>query len=277
MISLPMLQQSLAATDLEVRLEATRQVSEFVSESYGDEGAELSAALRENGVVAQLAKLVSDESAEVRAHVLLALGNLCSDSVDPFSSATKALLLELGTERALLENVQAGAEASVLLVACATLQNLCHDAAWAQRVIAAGVEGRLEALVAHSDPRVVRYASGALKNLTIAGATLGAAAPQLSAHANQAVRQRAHEASLEQFGRKRAMRLISRQAKAMEACTRLRRVSRMPAALRDAAWLDSVSELHGTVEQEVRHPFSTLPLASPLQPETLPRAPPLSH
>ena len=37
------------------------------------------------------------------AHALLALGNLCSDSVDPRSGETKALLLGLGVEAALLE------------------------------------------------------------------------------------------------------------------------------------------------------------------------------
>ena len=44
-----------------------------------------------------------------------------------------------------------------VLLSRATLQNLCHDAAWAKSVVAAGVETRLEP-VAHSDARVVRYA-----------------------------------------------------------------------------------------------------------------------
>ena len=52
---------------------------------------------------------------------------------------TTALLLELGAERALLDCISSSNQ-SVLLVACATLQNLCHDATWAVRVIAAGVE-----------------------------------------------------------------------------------------------------------------------------------------
>ena len=249
-ISLPLLQASLGSNEEDVRIEAVTQISAFVSESYGEEGAELGMALRESGIVAQLAALVSDESAEVRAHTLLALGNLCSDSVDPASVLTKALLLELGMETALLANVQTSAEPSVLLVACATLQNLCHDAAWAKRVVAAGVEARLESLVSHSDPRVVRYASGALKNLTIASATLGAAAPQLSAHANQAVRERERQATLEQFSRRRADRLISRRTRDIEAPVRLRRVLRTPYEHRDAAWLESLSMLHALVEEE---------------------------
>ena len=86
--SLPLLQASLASHERDIRAEAARQISAFVSEAYGEEGAELGAALRESGIVAQLAKLVSDDGAEVRAHALLALGNLCralgkKPAVDP--------------------------------------------------------------------------------------------------------------------------------------------------------------------------------------------------
>ena len=252
MPSLPLLQASLASTDADVRQEAARQISAFVSEAYGEEGAELGAALREGGIVSQLAGLVGDESAEVRAHALLALGNLCSDSVDPNSSSTKALLLELGMEKALLKNMQAGADESVLLVACATLQNLCHDAAWARRVVSAGVESRLEALVSHSDARVVRYASGALKNLTIASATMGSAAPQLSSPAKQAVRQRELEANLEEFGRRRALKTIGRSVREMDAPSRLRRILKTPFDARDGLWLDNISDLHGEIEEEAK-------------------------
>ena len=54
-ISLSLLQQSLSSADVETRAEAARQISEFVAESYGEEGLRLGAALREAGVVAQLA------------------------------------------------------------------------------------------------------------------------------------------------------------------------------------------------------------------------------
>ena len=138
------------------------------------------------------------------------------------------------------------------LVACATLQNLCHDAAWAKKMVAAGVEARLEALVSHSDARVVRYASGALKNLTIASATMGSPAPQLSATANKAVRAREMEASLEQFSRRRALRVIARRTREMDARARLKRLLRAPADARDALWLDAISELHGTLEEEAQ-------------------------
>jgi hypothetical protein len=248
--SLPVLQASLQSSDVEDRMEAVQQISVFVSEAYGSEGMELGVALRDSGTVALLVKLVSDPSAEVRAHALLALGNLCSDSVDPQSAATKALLLELGMEQALMGCIASDDE-SVLLVACATLQNLCHDANWAKRVVAAGVEARLEKLVAHEDARVVRYASGALKNLTIASATMGAPGPQLSATATDAVRRRELEASVEEFMQRRACRAIGRGVGRMDAPSRLQRLLRAPSSARDVAWLDALSELHGVIEERV--------------------------
>lgn len=248
--SLPVLQSALQSANEDDRLEAVQQISVFVSEAYGAEGMELGGALRDSGTVALIAKLVSDTSAEVRSHALLALGNLCSDSVDPNSTATKALLLELGMEKALMDCITSEDE-SVLLVACATLQNLCHDAAWAKSVVAAGVETRLEKLVAHSDARVVRYASGALKNLTIASATMGAPGPQLSATATDAVRRRELEASVEEFTQRRACRAIGRAVGQMDAPTRLKRLLRAPPEARDVAWLDALSEMHGVIEERV--------------------------
>jgi hypothetical protein len=248
--SLQHLQEALLAQDVEMRLDAIHQISAFVSEAFGPEGADLGAALRESGTVNLIAGLLLDESTEVRAHALLALGNLCSDSVDPSSSATKALLLELGTEHALLQCI-ASSDESVLLVASATLQNLCHDAAWADRMVAAGVESWLEALLTHADPRVVRYASGALKNLTIASATMGKAAPQLSAHASHAIRQREMEVTLEGFVSRRALRVLGRGAAAMEPKRRLERLLRVPLASRNIGWLDSLSELYAAIEEEV--------------------------
>lgn len=246
---LPVLQEALQSDVEELRIDAVEQISAFVAEAYGAEGELLGMSLRESGTVKLLAKLVGDPSDEVRAHALLALGNLCSDSVDPSSAVTKALLLELGTDRALMDCIGSSDE-SVMLVACATLQNLCHDAAWAQSIIAAGMESRLEALVSHTDPRVVRYASGALKNLTIASATVGSKGPQLSASASHAIKQREHEASIEAFVRRRAVRRISRVATGMDPQKRLARLIRVPADMRTMTWLDALSELYAVIEDE---------------------------
>ena len=90
---LPVLQEALQSDVEELRIDAVEQISAFVAEAYGAEGELLDA--DESGTVKLLAKLVGDPSDEVRAHALLALGNLCSDSVDPSSAVTKRFCLSL--------------------------------------------------------------------------------------------------------------------------------------------------------------------------------------
>ena len=95
-VPLPDLQKALSSDDAEVRADAVEQLAMLVGDVFGAEGAALGQTLRDGGIVEALAKLVSDaQPAAVRANALLALGNLCSDSVDPRSTITKALLLPL--------------------------------------------------------------------------------------------------------------------------------------------------------------------------------------
>ena len=62
---------------------------------------------------------------------LMILGNLCSDSVDPNSTATKQALLRSGGARAALSCVHTE-DPAVLLFACGALQNLCYEREWAE-------------------------------------------------------------------------------------------------------------------------------------------------
>ena len=236
----------LDSSDASSRAAATESLAAIVGEAFGEDGAVLGTTLRESGIVARLARCVADTTAaEIRAHALFALSNLCSDAVDPRSSQTKALLLGIGLESSLMTCVGDGEEPSVLLVAAATLQNLCHDAAWAARIVAIGGETRLEALLAHADPRVVRYASGALKNLTLLAArTLGGSGPQLSEQASHAVRQREHEAKLEDFAVQRARRRLSSGVRAMDGPRRIGRLLSVPVDARGVAWLDALEACH---------------------------------
>ena len=107
--------------------------------------------------------LLEDEVAE---DALLVLGNLCSDAVDPASHLTKRILLRCrpSAESALLDGTYSD-DPAVVLLACAALQNLCQDEAWARAVISCGFLPRLDQLVRHEDTKVVRYVAGALQNL----------------------------------------------------------------------------------------------------------------
>ena len=180
---------------------------EMVGSSYGAIGAELGESVRRADGVGVLVRLLRNRSPSILQQALFLLANLASDAVDSQSHLTKALMLESGAEKALLPLV-ISVDDEVCMYASAALQNLCHDLEWAKRMVDAGVEARLEHLLKHADPRVVRYASGALKNLTLASPSAGGRAPQLSADASNAVRQRELEAAREAFMHKRARRAI---------------------------------------------------------------------
>ena len=88
--------RALSSQYAEDRRDAAVVLVGWVCDAYGDEGAALGALVREEGGVEMLLRLWGDSSAEVQEMALLALGNLCSDAVDPDSYLTKAILLSAG-------------------------------------------------------------------------------------------------------------------------------------------------------------------------------------
>lgn len=127
--------------------------------SYGESGIELGAALREGGGVPILALLLNDSVPEIQQNALLIAANICSDSFDANSRTTKRALLECGGARALMTCVYAD-DPQTFALACGALQNLTHERGWAEQAMA--ILSQLEALLAHENMSVVRYASGAL-------------------------------------------------------------------------------------------------------------------
>ena len=130
--------QLLTSTDPEDRIEAAGVMCEWVNSAYGDVGSALGAAMRQKGGVPVLAKLWSDHELLVKQRSLLILGNLCSDSVDAESRETKEILLQCRAEHALLACANSD-DPTVLLLACAALQNLCQDVGWAHAVMECGL------------------------------------------------------------------------------------------------------------------------------------------
>ena len=129
--------QLLISGDPEDRIEGAGVMCEWVNSAYGDVGAALGAAVREKGGVPVISKLWSDRDVLVQQRSLLILGNLCSDSVDASSAATKEILLQCRAEHALLACAHSE-DPTVLLLACAALQNLCQDVSWAHAVMECG-------------------------------------------------------------------------------------------------------------------------------------------
>jgi len=196
---------------------ALEQLSEVVNEVYGDDGAELGRAVRQGGGIPLLSWLLADPSPDIQQSALLVLGNLCSDSVDPQSASTKHALLQCGGARALIACAYSDDDYTLVL-ACGALQNLCFDREWAHQVVRHNLQPRLEALLAHEDQMIVRYASGALTNLAAQRRT-----DQLSAEALAAVRQRVSQAEAERDVVRRATECIARAARAIPAATREQR------------------------------------------------------
>jgi len=207
--------QLLTSTDPEDRIEAAGVMCEWVNSAYGDVGSALGAAMRQKGGVPVLAKLWSDHELLVKQRSLLILGNLCSDSVDAESGETKEILLQCRAEHALLACANSD-DPTVLLLACAALQNLCQDVGWAHAVMECGFLPRLEVLVRHEDTNVVRYVAGALQNLVARLRTTSKHWEQLSyltELSRRVILARMHQAAVEAFAEKRALRLIRSAAR----------------------------------------------------------------
>ena len=207
-------------TDAE-RIAAVDVLADVVGAAFGDDGARIGRAVRESGALDDLRDLLSMPQA--REPTLLVIGNLVSDSVDTGSSATKIALIQCeGAAEAIVECIDQAEDAQALAFAVGALQNLCHDRDWSDLLMQRGVHSTLEALLAHPDELVVRYASGALKNMT---ATLQDAAI-LSQNALSAVGDRSHEANVEEFRYRRAAAIIIRHIQATPPDVRLRRLLR---------------------------------------------------
>ena len=218
--TVPELLTALSSPSEEVREESLALLAEMVTESYGGTGEALGKLVRDNDGISQLAWLLMDPNQTVRLQALHVLGNLGSNSVDRNSALTKAALLQSGAQRAIFAQLDSADEQTVVLT-CATLQNLCHEPAWSEVAAQHGLVPKLEQLALRTDPMVVRYASGALRNIL---ATQEATNVELSQEAAEAIGRRQHEAKLEELRVRVATRRISQAVLRIPAGARLRRI-----------------------------------------------------
>ena len=95
------------------------------------------------------------------------------------------------------------------MLACAALQNMVSEPGWARLVVEQGYTDHLERLADADNPMVVRYASGALKNVIV---TLRNAGDDYSASQDSldAVARRTLQTKLEVFAYNRAARLLAK-------------------------------------------------------------------
>lgn len=136
----------LGSSQLEEALDGADALCEVLGVAYGDEGATFCAALRAEGAIPLLQRLLSSPEPIIQQRALFALGNMCSGAVDPASDETKRLLLAAGGAEPLLACARSEDE-EVRLLAAGALQNLCHDATWSRALVQLDVVPLLEELV----------------------------------------------------------------------------------------------------------------------------------
>lgn len=214
-LTIPEIMAFLRSPDAAEREEALAELAEQVDSAFGYDGLRLGEALRGCGGLPTLAWLLADPTPEVVQQALCILGNLCSDTVDPNSTRTKQALLP--NARSVLACVYTEDE-NILLVACGALQNLCSDREWAEAAVAHDAHLRLESLCMHADGRIVRYASGALKNISSS-----LQLSNLSRLAMDAIELRAVEHEREERVQQRARGAIARAIARMPLDRRRRR------------------------------------------------------
>ena len=209
----------LASQTQEEQHDALFTVAEMVSYAYGDDGARIGEMMRSQGGLTQLTWILSDpqQPLDVQQQVLLLLGNLCSDSVDPASMLSKRYLLNMGVEGVLFSFLQSD-DTPTLIFTCGAVQNLCHDTEWSARALGHGVDRQLTALLGHEDSNVVKYAAGALKNISSTTQT------ELASEQKGAIELRAREVAVQAFSERRAYRKISKFAANIPSDVRLRRM-----------------------------------------------------
>ena len=120
-------QNLLGSSSADERAEGLGILMETVSVSYGNAGRDIGHLLRASGVPVPLTALLSDDDLAMRNQALWIIGNLCSDSVDVDSALTKKALMAAGADQVLFGCLD---EEATVELACAALQNLCHDARW---------------------------------------------------------------------------------------------------------------------------------------------------
>ena len=202
----------LKSVDEADREEAIATLADMVDDAYGDAGARLGADVRDGGGVELLARCLSDPDEAMQQTSLGLIGNLCSDAVDANSVATKQALLPYA--RSVLSCVYTSDNATLCL-ACGALQNLTAERDWAELAVAHDVHLRLEQLVVthrgiEPEGHIVRYASGALRNIAASGALDLCGKTNLSPLAVEAMDARATRHRIESLEQQRARAIFAK-------------------------------------------------------------------
>ena len=172
--------EGLDADEPSTRSRAARELAELVERSYSDDAELIGAYIRESGGIELLVELLADPEPSVHQKALMVLGNLLSDGFDPHSWRTKQALYEQANEEEeeqeealtlgeqLAHHLVAHLDSAswpTQMYAAALVQNAAQHRMFAKSFVDAGGLKRLRKLLSSTQPVVVRFAAGGLKNI----------------------------------------------------------------------------------------------------------------
>ena len=166
--------QALKALDydhIDLRVEGMMGLAEWISNAFGPPAEALGYELRNERLeetcpaLTRMVKVFNEKEPKLHRVMLMILSNLVSDAFDKRSVDTKRLLESANIFPRLVEFVYDEKDIVTQVYACACLQNLCKDLAFARLLRAYDVVEELERLCGSSpNEHVRRYAAGALFN-----------------------------------------------------------------------------------------------------------------
>lgn len=146
------------------KLSACMELAKFVNGAYGFEASALGLHLRRSKGLAFILQLLYEGDAPLQRIGLMVMSNLVSDAFDPRSHETKRQVLHAGVFERIKDFVYS-ADGVAQTYACACLQNLCKDVAFAKLLRSYELVEELERLVKVSPNEHLRkFAAGALFN-----------------------------------------------------------------------------------------------------------------
>ena len=114
-------------------ISALEELAKLIDAAEGEWASALGSFVRSAGTVADLVDLIDHEDAEICALAIRVLGNLCSDAVDPQSSATKEVVRKHNGFPRLLSHCY-NEDLVALMYALGAIQNLCTNIEYAKMV-----------------------------------------------------------------------------------------------------------------------------------------------
>ena len=112
---------------------ALEELADLIDAAEGEWATALGSFVRSAGIVSDLVDLIDHDDAEIYALAMRVLGNLCSDAVDPHSSATKEVVRTYNGFSRLLPHCY-NEDPVALMYTLGAIQNLCTNIEYAQMV-----------------------------------------------------------------------------------------------------------------------------------------------